>query len=274
MHTIRVLILLISICSLSFAQDVLHRISQVNRIFFISEIDGLTANIVNPAGLSIKPDDDGFLFSYDFVESNQQGNSFASFSMGNFGFSYQDIYNHNNIRMQSYSANLSIGGEFLAVATSNQIVDISYIDKNESIFNVDASIILRPAKSISFSFVARNLSEPKLDSLDLSRNYSAGVGIFLFNDILNIFGEVDFNKNNSIKKDIAGIAGVVFNPVGFLEIRFGAYRNPDKIYEGFLAANFLIENSFRLLVSTRFNEDQEKTRYSAMLVLPLQTVKF
>jgi hypothetical protein len=269
-----VLISLIFICCPGFAQDDLHRIPQVNRIFFISEIDGLTANIVNPAGLSIKPNDDGFLFSYDFVESNQQGNSFSSFSMGNFGFSYQDIYNYNNIRMQSYSANLSIGGEFLAVATSNQIVDISYIDNSRSVFNVDAGIIMRPAKSVSISFIARNLSEPDIDSLDFSRNYTAGIGIFLFNDVLKLFGEVDFKKSDEVNKDVAGNAGIVIRPIDILEIRAGAYRNPEKTYEGFLAASFLIENSFRILASTRFNEDQEKVRFSAMLVLPLQTIKF
>ena len=264
----------IFLTNLLSAQTNLARVSQANRIFFTSEIDGLTANIVNPAALSIKPDDDGFLFNYDFVELNRQGNSSASFSMGNFGFLYQDIYNFENIRVQNYSFNISIGGEFLAIATSNQIVDVSYTNYKNSVFNVDAGIIMRPAKSVSLSFIARNLSEPIVDSLDLSRNYTAGIGIFLFNDVIKIFGEVDFNKNNSINKDVAGNAGIVLNPVDILEIRAGAYRNPEKIYEGFVAASFLIENSFRLLVSTRFNENQEKTRYSAMIVLPLQTIKF
>lgn len=274
MNAKSVLILLILICSPGFAQDDLHRIPQVNRIFFISEIDGLTANIVNPAGLSIKPDDDGFLFSYDFVESNQQGNSFASFSLGNFGFSYQDIYNYSDIRMQSYSANLSIGGEFLAVATSNKIISLGYPTYSYDFFSIDAGIIMRPAKSVGLSFVARNLGEPIVDSLDFGRNYTAGIGIFLFNDMLKLFGEVDFNKSDEVSKDIAGNAGIILQPIGILEIRAGAYRNPEKIYEGFLAASFLIENSFRIMVSTRFNEDQETVRFSAMLVLPLQTVKF
>ena len=67
------------------AQSEIARLSQLNRIFFITEINGLTANIVNPAGLSIKQGDDGFLFGYDFVETNIQGNSFVSLSMGNLG---------------------------------------------------------------------------------------------------------------------------------------------------------------------------------------------
>ena len=267
-------IILISFCSLVHAQVDLHRVSQVNRIFFISEIDGFTANIVNPAALSIKPDDDGFLFSYDFVESNNQGNSFGSFSMGNFGFSYQDLYNYNDIRMQSYAANLSIGGEFLAIATSNKIVSVSYPTYSNDFFSVDAGIILRPAKSVGLSFVARNLSEPTVDSLDFNRNYTAGIGIYLFNDVLKLFGEIDFKKNDDVNKDAAGNVGIVLQPINILEIRVGTYRDHEKNYEGFLACSFLIENSFRLLVSTRFNENEQALRYSAMLVLPLQTVKF
>jgi hypothetical protein len=267
-------LILIFLSGFAYSQNNLHRISQANRIYFISEIDGLTANIVNPAGLSIKPDDDGFLLSYDFVDFNNQGNSFASFSMGNFGFSYEDLFNYQNIRLQNYGFNLSIGGEFLAVSTSNKIVSVSYPTYSKNNFTVDAGIILRPVKSVSLSFVVRNLSEPTIDSLDFSRNYTAGIGIFLFNDAFRVFGEIDFNKNNSVNKNTAFNLGIVLQPVDILELRAGAYRNPEKNYEGFLAVSFLIENSFRIMVSTRLNESQERTRYSAMIVLPLQTVKF
>jgi hypothetical protein len=270
----KLLILIVIAAGLVYSQTELHRISQANRVYFISEIDGLTANIVNPAGLSIKPGDDGFLLSYDFVDFNNQGNSFASFSMGNFGFSYEDLFNYQNIRLQNYAFNLSIGGEFLAIATSNKLVSVSYPNHSNDFFSVDAGIILRPAKSVSLSFVARNLSEPEIDSLDFSRNYTAGIGIFLFNDVFRIFGEVDFNKNNSINKNAAVNVGIVLQPVDILELRASAYRNLDGIYEGVLAASFLIDNSFRIMVSTRLNESQERTRYSAMIVLPLQTVKF
>ncbi len=269
-----IFLILVFISGLSFSQSNLHRISQANRIFFISEIDGLTANIVNPAGLSIKPNDDGFLLSYDFVDFNNQGNSFASFSMGNFGFSYEDLFNYQDIRLQNYAINLSIGGEFLAISTSNKIVSVSYPAYSKDYFSVDAGIILRPAKSVSLSFVARNISEPTIDSLDFSRNYTAGIGIFLFNNAIRLFGEVDFNKNNSIDKNVAGNVGIVLQPADVFELRASAYRNIDGMYEGILAASFLIENSFRIMVSTRLNESQERTRYSAMIVLPLQTVKF
>jgi hypothetical protein len=261
-------------CLIVFAQEDISRVSQTNRIFFISELNGLTANIVNPAGLSIKPNDDGFLLSYDFLNFNDQGNSFASFSMGNFGFSYLDIYSFDDFRIQNYAFNLSIGGEFLAVATSNKIVSVKYPGSSKDVFNVDASIIFRPANSVSLSFIARNLGEPNIDSLDFSRNYTAGLGIFLFNNVIQLFGEIDFKKNESIDKNVAGSAGIVLQPVDIFELRAGAYRNYNKVYEGFLAFSFLIENSFRIMASARFNEEQTRTRYSAIIVLPLQTVKF
>ena len=256
------------------AQSEIARLSQMNRIFFITEINGLTANIVNPAGLSIKQGDDGFLFGYDFVETDIQGNSFVSLSMGNLGLSYQDIYSYSGIRLQNYAVNISLGGEFLAVATSNKIVAARYFDYTKSVFNVDASFILRPAKSVSIGFVARNLGEPNFDSLDFKRNYTAGLGIFLLNNVLQIFGEFDFTKNDEVNKNVSGSAGIVLQPVDIFELRAGAYRNPEKVYEGFLAFSFLIENSFRVMASARFNENRERTRYSAIIILPLQTVKF
>jgi len=237
------------------AQPKIARLSQLNRIFFITETNGLTANIVNPAGLSIKQGDDGFLFGYDFV-------------------SYQDIYSYNNIRLQNYAVNLSLGGEFLAIGTSNKIVGARYPTYSKSVFNIDASLIFRPAKSVSIGFVARNLGEPEIDSLDFKRNYTAGLGIFLLNNVFQVFGEIDFAKYDEVNKNVSGSAGIVLQPVDIFELRAGAYRNPDKVYEGFLAFSFLIENSFRVMASARFNENKERTRYSAIIILPLQTVKF
>ena len=256
------------------AQTEIQRLSQLNRIFFVAETNGLTGNIVNPASLSIKEGDDGFLFGYDFVETNIQGNSFASFSMGNLGLSYQDIYNYENIRLQNYAVNLSLGGEFLAIATSNRIVKASYPSYSKSVFNIDASLIFRPAKSVSFGIVARNLGEPDIDSLDFKRNYTVGLGIFLLNNAVQLFGEIDFAKNDEVNKNVSGNAGIVLQPVDIFELRAGAYRTPENNYEGFLAVSFLIENSFRIMVSSRFNESKEGTRFSAIIVLPLQTVKF
>lgn len=268
------IIIIFSVSTLAFAQVDLNRISQANRIFFTSEINGLTANVVNPAALSINSNDDGFLFGYDFIETNNQGNSLASFSMGNFGFTYQDIYNYDNIRVQSYSANLSIGGDFLAIGTFNKINIVSYPTYSSSFFSVDAGIIIRPAKSVSLSYVARNLGEPTVDSLNFSRYYTAGIGIFLFNDVLQLFGEIDFNQGEDVNENTAGSAGIVLHPISILQLRAGTYRDQTKNYEGFIALNFLIENSFGLLVSARFNEDEEALWYSIMLMVPLQTVKF
>ncbi len=248
--------------------------SQLNRIFFITETTGLTANIVNPAGLSIKQGDDGFLFGYDFVGTDLQGNSFASLSMGNLGLSYQDIYSYNNIRLQNYAVNLLLGGEFLAIATSNKIVEASYPSYSKSVFNIDASIIFRSAKFVSIGFVVRNLGEPEIDSLDYTRNYTVGLGIFLLNSALQVFGEIDFAKNDEVNKNVSGSAGIVIHPVDIFEFRTGSYRNPENVYEGFLAFSFLIENSFGVMASARFNENQERTRYSAIIILPLQTIKF
>ncbi len=270
----RIIILFAFLFNISFAQPELSRLSQANRIFFISEISGLTSNLVNPAGLAVKPDDDGVLITYDFIDFNEQGNTFASLSMGDFGFSYQDIYRYNDIRIQSYSLNLSIGGEVLSIGTANKLMSIGYSKSDKQFFNIDIGLIFRPAESINLSFIARNLGEPAVNSLDFVRNYTLGAGISLFNEFLQLYTEIDIKEKTRVSSNLTGIAGIVLSPINFLELRLGVYKSPLKNYEGLLAFSFLIEKSFRLLASTRFNEEKERTRYSLMIVLPLQTVSF
>jgi hypothetical protein len=273
MH-IRNIILFVFLVNISFAQPELSRLSQANRIFFVSEISGPTSNIVNPAGLAVRPDDDGALITYDFIDLNEQGNTFVSFSMGDLGISYQDIYRYDDIRIQSYSLNLSIGGEVLSIGTSNKIMSIGYSKSDRQFFNIDIGLLFRPAESINLSFVARNLGEPAADSLDFVRNYTFGAGISLFNEFLQLYTEIDFKEKTRVSNNLTGIAGIVLSPINFLELRLGVYKSPLKNYEGLLTFSFLIEKSFRLLASTRFNEEKERTRYSLMVVLPLQTVSF
>ena len=97
--------------------------TDLQKIYFIAETNSLTTNFVNPAALSINKNDDGLLLSYDFFEEQNQGNTLASLSMGNLGFVYQDIYNINNLRLSTYSLNLSVGGNFLSIGSANKIIN-------------------------------------------------------------------------------------------------------------------------------------------------------
>lgn len=255
------------------AQGNLARVSDIQKTFYIAEASSLYANFVNPAGLSLNTDDDGLVLGYDFTDLNKQGNSLLSLSMGNLGFFYQDIYNYNDIRLQNYALNISVGGKFLSIGTTNRLISTS-INGNSLDFSVDLGIIIKPVSLLSVAFMARNLNDPDIDGLDFGRSYTIGAGVYLYNDLLNIFAEFDFKEKTEINKSVAGAAGLVTSPVNFLEIRLGIYRNHVEKYEGFISFGFLIQNSLRVLGSLRYNDTIERSRYSIIVSLPLKTARF
>lgn len=281
-------IILLASSGFLLAQSDFTRFTELQRIFFVSEISGLASNSNNPAGLSMRANDDGFLLGYDFKEFENQGNSSAYFSMSNFGFSYQDVYNYNNVRVQNYSLNLSVGNDVISIGTSNRLISSSYLTYDNQQFSFDAGLIIQPAKFFSIGLLARNLNETSIDSIDYYRNYTAGFGIILLNEKLQLFSEVNFKDNTKID-DVSGSIGLIISPVKVFEFRGGVFLNPsdiidirglgapvtiDQKYEAFVAASFLIDNSFRLTASARFNDAGKLTRYSTVLAIPLKTVKF
>ena len=145
---------------------------------------------------------------------------------------------------------------------------------------------LRPASFLSLGLLARNLSEVTFDSLNYIRNYTAGIGLTLFNETLNLYADLDF-KDNSKANDLAGTVGLVIAPLNLFEFRGGVILNPTDIinlrennskiidlkYEAFISASFLIKNTIRMTVGSRFNDQGVQARYFTVLGFPLSKIK-
>ena len=279
----KILALIISLHFVSlFAQQDVVRITEMQKIFFVSEATGLASTTYNPAAMSIRTDNNGVILGYDFDDFKIQGNTSVFLTMDNIGIFYQDVYNINNIRLQNYAINLSIGNKYFSIGTTNRYTIASYSTHELKEFSFDAGFIIRPAKFISLGLLARNLSETNFDSLNYVRSYTAGIGFTFFEETLNLFADVDF-KDKSKADDLAGTIGLVIAPINLFEFRGGIILNPDDIidlrennpkiidlkYEAFISASFLIKNTIRLTVATRFNDVGERTRISVILGFPL-----
>ncbi len=235
-----------------YAQQDITRLTELQKIFFVSETASMAATSLNPAGMSMRRNNSGVIIGYDFDEFSNQGNSSVFLSTDNFGISYQDVFNINNIRLLNYSINLSIGNEFISVGTSNRYTIAKYGSYDLDLFNLDAGIIIKPASFLSVGLLARNLSEAKFDSLNYLRNYTAGISLMFFDQTLNLYADVDFKDNAKID-DLAGTVGLVVSPLNLFEFRGGVILNPSNIldlrnsvprlidlkYEAFVSASFL-----------------------------------
>ncbi|HMN25478.1 MAG: hypothetical protein IT276_11060 [Ignavibacteriaceae bacterium] len=277
-----IFILIVVFANTLYAQQDITRLTELQKIFFVSETASMAATSLNPAGMSMRRNNNGVIIGYDFDEFSNQGNSSVFLSTDNFGISYQDVYNINNIRLLNYSINLSIGNEFISVGTSNRYTIAKYASYDLDLFNLDAGIILRPASFLSIGLLARNLTEVKFDSLNYLRNYTAGFSLMFFDQTLNLYADVDFKDNSKID-DLAGTVGLVISPLNLFEFRGGVILNPDNIldlrssvprlvdlkYEAFVSASFLIKNTIRVTAGTRFNDAGERTRYSVVFGFPL-----
>ncbi len=285
-----IIFILVLQAGLLFAQQDLSRLTEMQKIFFVSEASGLASTSYNPAAMSMRADNNGVILGYDFDEFNIQGNSSVFLTSNNIGISYQDVYSINNVRLQNYSVNISVGNEYFSIGTTNRYTLAKYPLYNLDQFSFDAGIIFKPASFISFGFLARNLSEIKLDSLNYVRNYTAGIGLIFFDEALRLYADADF-KDNAKFDDLSGTLGVVISPLNLFEFRGGLVLNPNDIlslreddlnitelsdiiiinlkYEAFVSASFLIKDTIRATAAARFNDVGERTRFSIVFGFPL-----
>ncbi len=264
-----------------FAQQELIHLTEMQKIFFVAEASGLGSASNNPASIGIRNDNKGVLVGYDFDELSSQGNVSGIITFDNFGFSYQDVYNINNVRLQNYTVNLSYGNEVISVGSSNRFTFAGYPSYRLNQFSFDVGVIFKPFSFLNFGLLGRNLSEMKLDSIDYPRSYTAGMGLVLFDEIFSLYAEADFKDNYKLK-DATATFGVVVVPLDMIELRAGAVLNPDDLimfkennfqaieikYQGFISAGFLIQNSIRLTAAVRFNDKGEKSRFAAVVGFP------
>ncbi|MEO8233258.1 MAG: hypothetical protein ABI638_13320 [Ignavibacteriota bacterium] len=277
-----ILILLFLLSSVIYSQQDISRLTELQKIFFVAEESGQASTTYNPAGMSMRKANKGVVIGYDFDEFNNQGNSSVFLSSDNIGIAYQDVYNVNNIRLLNYAVNLSIGNEYISVGTSNRYTIAQYPLYDLKLFSLDAGLNLKPASFLSLGLIARNLNQIKFDSLNYTRNYTAGIGLIFFDEALSLYADIDF-KDNTVVNDLSGTIGLVIAPLNLFEFRGGVVLNPNNIlelrndhpklvdlkYEAFVSASFLIKNAIRITAATRFNDLGERTRYMMVFGFPL-----
>lgn len=277
-----IIIIIFLLSGVFYAQQDILRLTEFQKIFFVSEESDLASTAYNPAGMSMRRNNKGVVIGYDFDEFSNQGNSSVFLSTENIGIAYQDIYNINNVRLMNYAVNLSIGNKYISIGTSNRYTIAQYPMYDLKLFSLDAGIILKPASFLSLGLLARNLNQVKFDSLNYIRNYTAGIGLIFFDETLSLYADIDF-KDNTIINDLAGTIGLVIAPLNLFEFRGGVTLNPSDIlelrngspklidlkYEVFISASFLIRNAIRVTTATRFNDLGERTRYMIVFGFPL-----
>ena len=279
------IIIIFLLSSVIYSQDI-SRLTELQKIFFVSEESGIASTAYNPAGMCMRKSNKGLVIGYDFDEFKNQGNSSVFLSSENIGISYQDVYNVNNIRLLNYAINLSLGNEYIAIGTSNRYTIAQYPLYDLKLFSLDAGIILKPISFLSIGLLARNLNQAKFDSLNYVRNYTAGIGLIFLNETINLYADIDF-KDNTVINDLSGTIGLVIAPLNLIEFRGGVVLNPSNIlelrndrprlvdlkYEAFVSASFLIRNTIRVTAATRFNDLGERTRYMVVFGFPLSNAQ-
>ena len=284
----KLITLLILLQSISIVgQYKITRLTEMQKLFFVAEASDLASTSYNPAAMSVNLGDHGILLGYDFNDFNKQGNSSVFFNMDNLGFSYQDIYNFNNIRLLNYAVNISIGNNILSIGTINRYTIAKYGDYDLKEFSFDAGLIFRPIPILSIGILARNLGETQFDSLAYNRNYTAGIGLTFLDETLGLYVDVDFVDGSQLK-DASGIIGLLVAPLNLFEFRGGVILNPNDLinikaseaeliklkYEAFLSTSFLVKDQIRLTLATQFNDKGEKTRITAIFGFPLSRQQF
>lgn len=277
-----IILILCFLPTLLFAQLDIKRLTEMQKIFFVSEAVDLASSTYNPAAILSSPENGGVVLGYDFDNLKIQGNSSVFILSKNVGFSYQDVYDFDKFRLQNYAVNLSIGNEFISVGTINRFTKVSHKNIELELFSLDAGIIFNPSEFISFGLLARNLGQVSFEILEYARNYTAGIGLSFFSKTFRVYADADFQDYSKIK-DIIGSIGFVLAPLNLFEFRSGVILNPDDIaeirtqnaesinlnYEAFVSLSFLVKNSIRITAATRFNDLGEQTRFSTIVGFPL-----
>lgn len=250
---------------------------EVQRFSFVAEAHGLSAGTVNPAGLSTQPDDDGVQLSYDFYNAEERGNIEAAISMGSLGFAFQEFplsteSAEHDFRI--YAISLGIGGKVFSIGTINKLIEPGRPPDARLIFSVDAGFVFQPAEGLALAGVARNLDEPAVPGRDFSRSYTAGFGLFLLERQLKIMAEADWDEQTKFLEAARYRGAIAIAPLPGLEFRAGAFHTSGATEQFFAQLQIPFFGGLGFAGSARINDAGEFLRYSAGVVIPLQTARF
>jgi hypothetical protein len=277
MRELLVVTTLCFLCSAAQGQSSLPPRHELQRSLFITEARGLNASTLNPAGLSVQPDDDGVLLSYDFLETKERGNVEAAMSMSSLGFAFQEfpVFTNNTVqRFRTYALSLSVGGKVLSIGTVNKLIDTGDSPKASLVYSVDAGIILQPVTGVVLAGVARNLDEPVVRGYDFSRSYTAGLGLFFLDGQLKLMAEADWNEQTKFIDEARYRGAVAVSPWPGLEFRAGVFHAAGVTDQFFARIQIPFVGGLNFAGTARLDDARKFLRYSASIIIPLQTAKF
>ena len=151
----------------------------------VGNSDDTTALYINPAGLSIHPLQIGYFYGNNVDKGIEDHTIFLN--LFGISFSTQWRFAPNSQSLRRYTLGTGLGStELLSLGFSFSWFDST--DANLNNYNsLDFGLILRPHRSVSLGLVGRNLTESKIQNLDLRHRWDCGfslrpLGYFLLND--------------------------------------------------------------------------------------------
>ncbi len=91
---------------------------------------------------------------------------------------------------------------------------------NSSVNSLDAGLLIRPARFLSFGLVARNLNTPFVGSQQIRRAYVAGVGVRPFGERLTLTADAQWDEGDSVQ-GISALFGFETEPIDGVLLRGG-----------------------------------------------------
>lgn len=91
---------------------------------------------------------------------------------------------------------------------------------NSNVNSVDAGLLIRPARFLSFGLAARNLNTPFVGSQQIHRAYVAGVGVRPFGERLTLTADAQWDEGDSVQ-GISALFGFETEPLDGILLRGG-----------------------------------------------------
>lgn len=252
--------------------------SEIEKMGFIARSRGIYASKINPAGLAITDNDDGFMLNYSFAEHNENPEHNFLLSIGDIGFAYQKDENELNdepFNFNSFDLSLSVGNSFVAIGNRTKFIETEYLQEKNNLINADVGIMIRPVDNISFGGMIRDLVEKQyVAGFEKSKmKYAAGVSFLLFNNSLSFNSESHWDESSETLEDAIYKVGINFYPKYNLNLTAIVERlNDSENY--YHAGIFLNLEGISIGVSAHSEDEEKIERYSATFRASLQSVKF
>jgi hypothetical protein len=251
----------------------------MERTRFVASVQGVASIAVNPAGLAVRPDDDGVLVRYAVTDTQKvDRETNALFSLGNIGVSYRRLEANRPLRPgeeRVYRMALAAGGSFVALGNT-----IKMIERDDSIgtrrtYDLDAGIILHPAPFLAVGAVGEDLAESEREpGVPTVRSFRAGAALLLFGRRLVLEGELWGWEGIDIEKQATARAGVAVKPTELLTLSAGYERPPDARRETGWASVGVDVSGVGFSAGVSKQREADPVRVWGEFRLALQTVRF